>query len=218
MQIEPKPPAPSLVYRPPSYVERLDWAAVFPKAQPVEVELGSGDGGFMAQWAALHPERNFIGVERLLGRLRKLDKKGRRAGLTNLQVVRIEASYFLTWLLPPRSVSALHLYFPDPWPKRRHWKHRLVNAEFAEATARALAIGGVAYFRTDNADYFAQVQSVFTAHPAFQPVETPAELASVVTDFEREFNAKGIPTLRAAYQRIAIPPEAAYAGKAGGLK
>ena len=201
MQNSQAPAAATLIYRPPSYVERLDLAPVFPQSQPVEVELGSGDGGFLAQWAARHPDRNFIGVERLLGRLRKLDKKGRRAGLTNLRMLRLEASYFLTWLLPHGSVHALHVYFPDPWPKRRHWKHRLVNAEFAEAAARALAPGGTIFFRTDNAEYFAQIQSVFAGHLAFQPVETPPDLWAILTDFERDFQARGVTTLRAAYGR-----------------
>ena len=82
------------------------------------MELGCGDASFLVDYARRHPERNFIGVERLLGRLRKLDRKGRRAGLTNLRGVRIESSYFLEYLLPPHSVSALHVYFPDPWPNQ----------------------------------------------------------------------------------------------------
>ena len=192
----------SLIYRPPSYVERLDLALMFPRPQPVEGELGSGDGGFLARWAALHPERNFIGVERLLGRLRKLDKKGRRAGLTNLRVLRIEASYCITWLLPPGSTRALHVYFPDPWPKRRHWKNRLVNEAFAQAAAQALTGGGMVFFRTDNKDYLAQIKSVFHEHPSFQPTATPAELEAILTDFERDFQARGVTTLRAAYRRV----------------
>jgi tRNA (guanine-N7-)-methyltransferase len=190
----------SLIYRPASWVERLPLAAMFPQAQPLEVELGAGDGSFMAQWAAAHPERNFLAVERLLGRLRKLDRKGQRLGLRNLRVMRIEASYFLEYLLPPASVSALHLYFPDPWPKRRHRKNRLVSEAFTQATARALVPGGVVWLRTDDADYFAQMTEVFGAATAFQPVETPGELCAVVTDFEREFNARGIATRRAAYR------------------
>src|SRR5215470_2143609 len=98
--VAPAKPAPAtLVHRPPSYVERLDLSKLFAEAQPLEVELGSGDGSFLAHWAARHPQRNFLGVERLLGRLRKLDRKGRRAGLGNLRLLRIEASYCLTWLL-----------------------------------------------------------------------------------------------------------------------
>src|SRR5882762_11394232 len=93
-------PLPSLIIRPESYVERLASAALFQTVQPLEIELGSGDGSFLLEWARRHPERNFIGVERLLGRLRKLDRKARRAGLDNLRGVRIESSYFLEYLLP----------------------------------------------------------------------------------------------------------------------
>jgi tRNA (guanine-N7-)-methyltransferase len=201
MQTESKPVAPSRIYRPPSYVERLDLGHLFPVSQPLEVELGSGDGSFLAQWATQHPDRNFLGVERLLGRLRKLDRKGRRANLANLRVLRIEASYCLAWLLPRCSVQALHVYFPDPWPKRRHWKNRLVNAEFVAAAAAALALDGAVFFRTDNEDYFNQIRNVFETHAAFEPTVTPADLSDVLTDFERDFHARGVTTLRVAYRK-----------------
>lgn len=163
------------------------------------MELGSGDGSFLARWAALHPARNFLGVERLLGRLRKLDRKAQRGGLTNLRLMRIEAGYFLEYLLPAQSVDTLHLYFPDPWPKRKHRKNRLVNARFAELTARILAPQGIVYLRTDDADYFAQMQEVFASARPFRLSETPENLAGVVTDFERGFQARGVGTFRAAY-------------------
>ncbi len=196
----PEAPPSTLIFRPASYVERLKPGQIFPVSQPLEVELGSGDGSFLAACARLHPKRNFLGVERLLGRLRKLDRKGMRAGLTNLRLIRIEASYLLEYLLPCASVHVLHIYFPDPWPKRRHRKNRLVNARFTELARQALAPHGVIYLRTDDADYFAQMTTVFTENPVFHAVETPAPLAEILTDFERNFQAKGISTLRAAYQ------------------
>jgi tRNA (guanine-N7-)-methyltransferase len=189
----------SLICQPPSYVERLDLKHVFPVPRPLEVELGAGDGSFLAQWAQQHPERNFLGVERLLGRLRKIDRKGRRAGLDNLRAIRIEAGYFVEFMLPPASAHALHLYFPDPWPKKKHRRRRLINRPFVDHAARALAPGGMVYLRTDDADYFAQMTDAFGACPQFQAVPTPPELSAVMTDFEREFNARGLPTLRAAY-------------------
>jgi len=190
----------NLIYDLPSVVERLDWTQVFSGRQPVEVELGCGDASFLVDYARLHPERNFIGVERLLGRLRKLDRKGRRVGLTNLRGVRIESSYFLTYLLPPHSVSALHVYFPDPWPKKRHHKNRLVNEQFPKIARAALVPGGAVYLRTDDEDYFAQMTGVFEAGTEFRKIETPSGLAELPTDFEKEFAARGIQTLRAAYQ------------------
>jgi tRNA (guanine-N7-)-methyltransferase len=188
------------IYPLPSILERLDLAKLFPKSQPLEVELGCGDASFIAEYAARHPDRNFIGVERLLGRIRKLDRKGRRAGLTNLRGVRIECAYFLEYLLPPHSATALHVYFPDPWPKKKHRKNRLVNERFPELARAALASGGVAYLRTDDEDYFAQMATVFAANPGFRLVETSSELAALRTDFEKDFNARKIQTRRAAYQ------------------
>lgn len=173
---------------------------MFARTQLLEAELGSGDGSFLAQWAAACPERNFLGVERLLGRLRKLDRKAQRARLANMRLMRIEAAYFLEFLLPPRSVSALHVYFPDPWPKRKHRRHRLVNERFPELASRVLMPQGVVYLRTDDADYFAQMREVFGADKRFCFAETPDTLASVTTDFERDFQARGIATLRAAWQ------------------
>ncbi|MFM8357976.1 MAG: tRNA (guanine(46)-N(7))-methyltransferase TrmB, partial [Verrucomicrobiota bacterium] len=154
----------SLVLRP-SIVERLDFAAVFGRGGPVELELGAGDGSFVLRAAAAAPERNFLAVERLLGRLRKIDRKGRRAGLANLRALRLEAAYVLRWMIPPGSLAGLHIYFPDPWPKRRHWKRRLVNAEFTGWAAEALEPGGTVYVRTDDAPYFAQMTAVFGGNP-----------------------------------------------------
>ena len=193
------PPA-DLVYDLPSIVERIDLVSLFPKTQPLEVELGCGDASFLVEYAQRHPDRNFIGVERLLGRIRKLDRKGRRVGLTNLRGVRIESSYFLQYLLPPHSASALHIYFPDPWPKKRHHKYRLINEPFPEIACTALAPDGVVYFRTDDTDYFVQIGEVFSANRKFQQVETPAGLAELLTDFEQEFQTRGIQTLRVAYR------------------
>jgi tRNA (guanine-N7-)-methyltransferase len=190
-----------IIFSLPSIVEPLDLARLFAAAQPLEVELGSGDGSFLVQYAALHPKRNFIGVERLLGRLRKLERKCQRAGIAHVRGIRIEAAYFLEWLLPRNSAAALHIYFPDPWPKRKHHKNRLINDRFPILAHNGLVAGGVVYLRTDDADYFAQMQAVFAASPLFRPVETPEDLAGLPTDFERGFNSKGIPTLRAAYAR-----------------
>jgi len=190
----------SLVVELDSIVKPLNLAQLFPKPQPLEVELGCGDASFLVEYARRHPERNFIGVERLLGRIRKLDRKGRRAGLTNLRGVRIESSYFLEFLLPPHSASALHIYFPDPWPKKRHHKNRLINERFPELARAALAPGGRIYLRTDATDYFQQMTEVFAAGKNFQKIMTPLELSELPTDFEREFLARGVQTLRAAYQ------------------
>jgi tRNA (guanine-N7-)-methyltransferase len=199
---EPTAPERTLIHKPASYVQRLDWGALFQRPQPIEAELGSGDGSFLAKYATAHPERNFLGVERLLGRLRKLNKKGLRAGLSNLALLRLEASYVIEFMIPPGSIDALHVYFPDPWPKRKHRKNRLISERFTEVTAQALKIGGIVFLRTDDLDYFEQMTRVFGANARFETVETPAELAEVVTDFERNFQLRGVATNRAAYRRV----------------
>jgi tRNA (guanine-N7-)-methyltransferase len=133
--------------------------------------------------------------------VRKVERKIRRAALTNVRLLRIEARYFLEYLLPPSSIIALHIYFPDPWPKRKHWRHRLINDEFAMIAAKAVQPGGAVYLRTDDANYFAQMSDVFGRNASFEATETPTELQSVLTDFESDFQARGIGALRAAYRR-----------------
>ena len=203
MPDSPTPPPAGLLLELPNIVDRLDLSRLFPRFQPVEVELGSGDGSFLVDYAARHPQINLIGVERFLGRARKIDRKGRRAGLANLRCVRLEAAYFLEYLLPQNSLEAIHVYFPDPWPKRRHHKNRLINEHFVQIARLALRPGGVVWLRTDDANYFAEMRVHFAAASFFQETETPPALAALVTDFERDFSQKGIPTLRAAYRLMA---------------
>ena len=198
--VGPAAPVQNLIHPIRSAVDRLAWGRLFAREQPLEIELGCGDGSFLAEYARRHPEHNFIGVERLLGRLRKLEKKGRRARLTNLRGLRIESAYFLQYLVPPHSVHALHIYFPDPWPKRKHRRNRLINEGFPALAREVLIPDGLVFVRTDDQDYFEQMTAVFAAAHYFSPVETPAELAGLPTDFEAGFNAKGIPTRRAAYR------------------
>lgn len=205
-----RPEAPPSILLKPNIVERFHWNGVYQDSQPVELEIGAGDGSFVVQYAALHPERNFLAIERLLGRIRKIDRKSLRLGLRNVRALRLEASYVLRWMIPPGSLNAIHVYFPDPWPKRRHWKRRLINTEFTELTAWTLVPGGRVFLRTDHADYFAQMMEVFSASPYFSPVEAPAELLAVRTDFEVDFHAQGLPTRQSAWQLKPgiVPPPA----------
>jgi tRNA (guanine-N7-)-methyltransferase len=190
----------NLLYELPSILERLDLSKVFPIAQPLQVEFGSGDGTFLVDLAKTKSACNFIGIERLLGRIRKMERKARRAELSNLRGVRIESSYFLEHLLPPHSVEAFHIYFPDPWPKRKHRRHRLINEQFPALAYRAMTSAGMVYLRTDDRDHFEQMTHVFNSSPLFRQTDTPVELAVLLTDFEKDFQARGIGTLRSAYQ------------------
>lgn len=193
---------PGVIFTPKSYFERLVLADLFHAAQPLEVELGSGDGSFIIQEAKANPETNFLAVERLLGRLRKIERKATRGGLNNIRAMRIEAGYFIEYLLPAGCARALHIYFPDPWPKRKHWKNRLINERFVILASLILEPNGIVYLRTDDKDYFAQMTAVFSSSTLFKEVATPERLSGVLTDFEREFHSRGIPTRRAAYQKV----------------
>ena len=98
---------------------------IFGTDGPFEVDLGCGDGGFLLQMAAHYPERRFLGIERLLGRVRGVCSRAAVRGLENVKVLRVESRYFLEWMVRPGCVSRLHYLCPDPWPKERHHKNRL---------------------------------------------------------------------------------------------
>ena len=183
-----------------SITEPLRLEELFTQPQPTELEIGCGDGGFLFEYAQRHPERNFLGVERLLGRVRKLSKRGQHAGLTNLRLLRIEARYVLDYLLPERAFSAVHIYFPDPWPKDKHARHRLIQPDFLPRIRRILAPDGVLYLRTDAPPYFEQMQNTFRDAEGFAEESTPAALSEITTEFERQWLAEGKRTHYAAYR------------------
>ncbi len=193
------PPGESLIHPITSAIELIDLARLFPAKQPLELELGCGDGSFTLQYALAHPDRNIVALERLIGRITKLDRKGHRAGLKNLRLLRAEAAYVLEYLLPPGMLDAIHVYFPDPWPKKRHHKNRLISEPLPSLAKRLLKTDGVVYLRTDNVEYFEQMLEVFDRAAGFECTETPEPLKALATDFEQEFNEQGIPTNHAAY-------------------
>ena len=195
------PEGESLLHPITSAIEPIDLAKLFPNEQPLELELGCGDGSFTLQYALANPGRNIVALERLLGRITKLDRKGHRAGLKNLRLIRAEAAYVLEYLLPPERLDAIHVYFPDPWPKKRHYKNRLISEPFPLLAKRLLREGGVVFLRTDNVEYFEQMLEVFGGAQGFEAVETPEPIQQLITDFEQEFNSQGIPTNYAAYRR-----------------
>jgi tRNA (guanine-N7-)-methyltransferase len=195
-------PSEEIYHLRPDIMQRLDFPAIFGNAAALELEVGAGDGSFLIRYATAQPQTNFLGVERLLGRLRKIDRRARRDGLTNVRVLRLEASYVLRFMIPAGSLAAIHVYFPDPWPKRRHWKRRLVNAAFTTHAKNTLALGGTVFLRTDHLNYFEQMTEVFGANTDFERVTESAELLAIKTDFEQGFNAQGIPTNHAAFRRI----------------
>ena len=172
-------------------VESFSFAAIFENDRPVEIDLGFGSGRFLVEAACQYPERNFFGVERLLGRVRKTLRSASRLGLTNVRVLRLEIDYTVRFLLSPGSVSRLHLSFPDPWPKRRHSRRRLVDEGFLAASASALAIGGELWIKTDHADYFQRItKAVNSQKDLFVCVPWSEEYPR--TDFEETYRSQNI--------------------------
>jgi len=140
-------------FMPTDYFRRYSSNDIFGNDNPLEIDLGCGDGSFLIEMAKHYPERNFLGVERLLGRVRGDCKRIHQLGLTNVKVLRLESQYTLEYLLAPQSISRLHLLCPDPWPKARHHKRRLVQQEFLRILHQALIPGGEFLFKTDHLEY-----------------------------------------------------------------
>ncbi len=190
---------------PADYFRRLRPEELFTRAAPLEVDLGCGDGSFLLKMAQRHPARNFLGVERLLGRMRKVCRRSQALHLGNVRVLRLEAKYTVQWLLPPSSVSRLHLLFPDPWPKARHHKRRLLQQEFLAALENVLIPGGEILFKTDHEGYFQWAREEFETFGRFQLLDWPEEAFFYPpTDFEALWRAEGraVFRLRAAAARV----------------
>jgi tRNA (guanine-N7-)-methyltransferase len=178
---------------PSSYVDRLEIDEIFARPAALEVDLGCGDGSFLASLAAMHPERNFLGVERLAGRVRSACYKART--LPNVRVLRIETTYAVGYLLPPASVSVFHFLFPDPWPKRRHHERRVFKADFLDALINALTPGGLLHIATDQPDYFDEMADLLRPRHELQIV--PSQAAEFpATTFEKRFRTLGQPIYR----------------------
>lgn len=177
---------------------RLDFGEIFGRVAPVEVDLGCGDGTFLATVAAQNPERDFLGIDRQVRRVRSTCGKVARAGLANVRVLRAEIPDALK-KLPESSVDAFHLLFSDPWPKRRHQPRRVFNAAFLAAVARALKPDGRLHAATDQSDYFQAMRALAETGEHVKIVD-PADASKTVdlpmTKFETLFRKLDTPIYR----------------------
>ena len=189
---------------PETYVAPLDLLAIFGRAAPLHVDLGCGDGLFLCELAQRYPDRNFLGVERLVGRVAKACRKA--DALDNVRVLNVENSYAVRYLLPETSVETFYLLFPDPWPKRRHQRRRIVKVDFLDSIHRALANDGFFRIATDQLDYFEQIRALAENHSGFAIVDVnDASLTQIdlpITKFERRFCEMNAPIYRFALRKI----------------
>lgn len=155
---------------------------------PIEIDLGCGKGRFLLARAAAYPAINYLGIDRMLRRIRKVDRKAVRGGLSNIRLFRMEAYYAISYLIPPATVSAYYILFPDPWPKKKHHDHRLFNARFIEALHRTMLPGAPVHVATDHLPYFEEIHAnMIEASANFEEIQAWEPAEHERTDFELLF-------------------------------
>jgi tRNA (guanine-N7-)-methyltransferase len=194
--------------RPDAPPPRYDWAEVFGNANPVEIEIGFGKGLFLLTSAQAQPAVNLVGVE--IERKYQLFAATRIAkrGLRNVRLACADARGFLRERVAEASVQAVHVYFPDPWWKKRHHKRRVFTEDFACQCVRILAPGGLLHLATDVEDYYRLITEMLTGIESLRLLpppgdHDPAHDLDYLTNFERKFRKEGKPILRATYERTA---------------
>jgi len=184
---------PNVALRPEDIDGKIDFFNIFGRKNEVHIEIGSGKGTFLLNQAASFPQVDFLGIE-WANKYYKyaVDRMGRRSG-GNVRLIRTEAASFLTEYINDNSVKCFHIYFPDPWPKKRHHKRRFVCAKNVEQMIRCLKKSGVINIATDHAEYFQWMQNVFEGFAEkLKPIEfvRPAGAQDnelVGTNFERKY-------------------------------
>jgi tRNA (guanine-N7-)-methyltransferase len=184
------------------------WERVFGNANPVELEIGVGKAGFLLQRARAYPQRNFLGIEWANEFYRYAVDRMQRWKVPNVRLLRTDAQHFIRLVCPRSSLTALHVYHPDPWPKRRHHKRRLFQEPFVDAAVACLLPGGRWAVQTDHAEYFEIIQQLLREHPELEeiPFDDPdfgVADAHVETNFEIKYLREGREIYRIAVRRKA---------------
>ena len=180
----------------------VDFSAVFGRVAQVEMEIGVGKGRFLLAAAAAHRDRDWFGLEIEPGYAQIVRIKAERAGLSNLRIERIDGRAFVLRRLSPGCLAGLHVYFPDPWPKKRHHKRRLVDPAWAEAAAHALAPASLLRVASDHEEYFGVIDDVLSNEPLLEKL-IPDEAGdwSTGTSYELKFLKTGRPIYKAVFRR-----------------
>ena len=183
----------------------IDWAALFGNDRPVELEVGSGKGLFLANAAGANQGHNFLGIELARKYARLAAERLARLGIANAKVWSGDARDVLARRVPDASLHAVHAYFPDPWWKKRHKKRRVFTDSLVAQLERTIRSGGELHVASDVEDYFAIIRELIAAHPRFRerPVpelKAPLHELDYLTNFERKYRLEGRPIFRAIYQ------------------
>lgn len=186
----------------------LDLDQLFGRRAPRMLEIGFGAGEALLEFARKHPELDCLGVEVHKPGVGHLLLGADSAGLKNLRVICHDAVEVLQQQLAPGSLQLIHIFFPDPWHKKRHHKRRLIQPEFVAALAQALAVGGELRLATDWEHYALQMREVIDASPAFANVAPDTGFVEryeerPVTRFERRGHRLGHGVWDLSYRRIA---------------
>lgn len=173
-------------------------------AKQIELDLGCGKGKFTAELAEKFPEYHIVGVDVMIGRLRKLLKKVDRTGLDNVEILRVEGSSLMGYILQDNSIDRLHILCPDPWPKAKHKGHRLLNSQFMMSISRVLKPGGVFHFSTDDNAYCESVINLLKTSGLFSEnnPELIADVADIKTDFQLRWEKQGLKVRHFAVQAV----------------
>lgn len=168
----------------------LDFVQLFGRDAPVHLEIGFGNGEALAAMAAAHPQNNYLGIEVHRPGVGALLRRLEAEGLTNVRVVSVDAKDVLEQCIPDASLAAVYLFFPDPWPKKRHHKRRLLQPEFAQLVRRKLRPNGEFHLATDWEDYARHMLAVLSAADGFENAAAPGPFVSrpemrPLTRFER---------------------------------
>lgn len=182
------------------------WEDIFGNTAPVEIEIGFGKCGFLLELAAQHPATNFLGIEMSRKYYRKGLKKAHRALLPNVKLLWGEAYHIFKRYIADASVIKLYINFPDPWPKNKHTKRRLLNREFASIAAQKLTTDGRIEIATDMEPYIHEAMTAFDANSFYEKVyyrtnHHPEHTRLSQTEYEREFLQQGKTLHYAKYRR-----------------